>query len=34
MGMHDITMDSLAGEAVELRQFAGQYNLIVNVASF
>jgi glutathione peroxidase-family protein len=34
MGVHDITMESIAGDAVDLSQFAGQYSLIVNVASF
>lgn len=34
MGVHDMTMESITGEPVDLSQFAGQYSLIVNVASF
>ncbi len=34
MGVHDITMESITGEPVDLSQFAGQHSLIVNVASF
>ncbi len=33
MGFHDFTMTSIEGEPVDFRQYAGKYNLIVNVAS-
>lgn len=33
MGVHDITMESITGEPVDLSRFAGQHTLIVNVAS-
>lgn len=33
MGFHDITMESITGEAVDFSQFAGQHLLVVNVAS-
>jgi len=33
MGFHDLTMQSLEGEPVDFSQFAGAYNLVVNVAS-
>ena len=33
MGLHDLSMASITGEQVSLGAFAGQYNLIVNVAS-
>lgn len=34
MSIHDITMDSITGESVDLSQFADEFALIVNVASF
>lgn len=34
MSFHDLTMNSITGEAVDFHDFAGQFNLIVNVASF
>jgi len=33
MSLHDFTMTSIAGEPVDLRDYAGRFNLIVNVAS-
>jgi glutathione peroxidase-family protein len=33
MTFHDLQMTSITGEPVDFRQFAGRYNLIVNVAS-
>ena len=33
MAFHDLTMDSLEGDPVDFSQFAGSYNLVVNVAS-
>ena len=33
MGIHELSMASITGEQVALGDFAGQYNLIVNVAS-
>ena len=33
MSFHDLTMDSLEGEATAFEQFAGQHSLVVNVAS-
>ena len=33
MGFHDLTMDSITGEAVDFSAFAGQACLVVNVAS-
>lgn len=34
MGFHDFTMNSITGEPVDFRQFAGKFSLVVNVASF
>jgi glutathione peroxidase-family protein len=31
--MHDFTMDSIAGESVDLSGYAGKVCLVVNVAS-
>jgi len=33
MGFHDISMTSIAGDQVAFSDFAGEHNLIVNVAS-
>ena len=33
MGFHDFTMPSITGEPIDFRQYAGRYNLVVNVAS-
>ncbi len=33
MNFHELTMDSLEGDAVSLEQFAGEHCLVVNVAS-
>ncbi len=33
MSFFDFTMASITGEPVDLRRFAGSFNLIVNVAS-
>ena len=33
MGFHDITMNSITGEPVSFSDYAGRFNLIVNVAS-
>jgi glutathione peroxidase-family protein len=33
MGFHDFEMMSITGEPVDLRRYAGRFNLIVNVAS-
>lgn len=33
MAFHDLTMDSITGEQVNFSDYAGQFNLIVNVAS-
>lgn len=33
MAFHDLTMDSITGEPVDFAQFAGEYALVVNVAS-
>jgi len=33
VSFHDITMDSITGDAVDFHDFARQFNLIVNVAS-
>jgi len=34
MSIHDISMTSITGEEVALSDFANDFNLIVNVASF
>ncbi len=33
MGFHDLTMESITGEPVDFKQYAGEFNLVVNVAS-
>lgn len=33
MSFHDFTMNAITGEPVDLRQYAGKFNLVVNVAS-
>ena len=33
MHFHELTMDSLTGDAVSFEQFAGEHCLVVNVAS-
>lgn len=33
MNFHELTMDSLEGDAVSFEQFAGEHCLVVNVAS-
>ena len=33
MNFFDFTMNSITGEPVDLRRFAGRFSLVVNVAS-
>ena len=33
MAFHDLTMTSITGDPVDFKQYAGQWNLVVNVAS-